>query len=185
MGELERRLPQARNRDIGFGSSANLTTVAIMRKLARTRAGLPLIREVALKILERYRTKSHNYFDEARAIGEWVRDNVHYVKDPAGLEQITDPERLLRLALQGRAHGDCDDQALLAATLLRSIGHTPKFKIVRYYAKTGPYNHIYVVDYAGNKEGERSRKRLVIDPIMKDKPIGYEVPHMDGREIPV
>ena len=74
MGELERRLPQTHNVEQSASAEvANLETVEVMRKWAAKRADDPLMRLAAVKILETYGTKSHNYIDEAVAIGGWVK----------------------------------------------------------------------------------------------------------------
>jgi hypothetical protein len=84
---------------------------------------------------------------------------------------------------QNRAAGDCDDMALLIATLILAIGGQPYFRTVRYRGNGGPFNHIYVVVYDANYQG--GKVRLPIDAIVKDQPIGYEMPHASGQEFEV
>lgn len=158
--------------DIPNGEQGNLATVSIMAKLARQKSTNLLVRQLAIKILNDADTKSHNHLDEAIAIGEWVKNNVRYMKDPHGTELLQDPILMIEKCEKGECRGDCDDMSLLTATLLVSIGIQPFFKIVRWTKKDGNYNHIYVVVREGNfKEPKRE---FVIDPILKDKPIGYE-----------
>lgn len=73
---------------------------------------------------------------EARAVHGWVRDNVRYVRDIAGVETLHTAPRLL----VDRA-GDCDDKSILIAALLASIGHRVRFVAVGF----GPrgYSHVY------------------------------------------
>jgi hypothetical protein len=153
-----------------------------MKKVARERSGHPIVRKLALDIINYYNIDSHYYADEAKAIGTYVQKNVAYVKDPNGIEQLHDPLTMIEQIQRGVARGDCDDMALLVASLLLSIGHSPKFRVVRYESHFGPYNHIYVVDHTNNKE---KKQRVVIDCIIKDKPIGHEIPHKSGKEYPV
>jgi len=156
-----------------------------MIKVARRRAGHPAIRELAKNIYLQHRIESMHYFDEAKAIGEYVQRKVRYVRDATGIEQLHDPVMMIEQIIEGRAQGDCDDMALLIATLLLSTGHQPKFRAVRYnsIAFWKPYNHIYVVSYEHNP-GEKN-KRLPIDAIVKKKAIGFEVPHKSGKEFAV
>lgn len=156
-----------------------MQTLQVMRKIAKERAGHPLVRKLALNILNYYNIPSHNYAAEAKAIGTYVQQKVRYVKDPTGIEQLHDPVMLIDQIQRGIARGDCDDMALLTASLLLAIGHTPVFRCVRYNTKSGPYNHIYVVDYVKNKA---KKYRIVLDCIIKDKPIGFEVNHQSGQE---
>lgn len=163
------------------GIRGNYKTVKFMKKKAIERAKHPFVRQLVIQILNHNGTESHNHLDEARAIGEWVKANVRYMKDPAGIELLQDPVMLIEQAVKGEARGDCDDMVLLAMTLLICAGIKPWIKVVRYHNDFGPYNHIYLAvnenNYRGNKEW------LIIDPIVKDEPIGYEVPHASSEVI--
>lgn len=154
-----------------------------MQKVAREKATDPRIRQLALKIIQNANIQSHNFLDEAMALGVFVQENVRYVRDPNGVEQLHDPIYMIQQISNGSAQGDCDDQALLLATLLLSIGAHPFFAIVRYKSLSGPYNHIYTVVYDKNWTGVRTR--LVLDTILKDRDLGFEVPHKSIMEIPV
>lgn len=124
-----------------------------------------------------------HYLDEAKAIADYIKDHVRYVRDPDGIEYLQDPIDLVAQMEQGTAQGDCDDMSLLIATLLLSIGHTPRFRAVRYKKGYDYYNHIYVVDY--EKNGASQKKRIVLDAILKYAPIGTEVNHISGDEFQV
>ena len=152
-----------------------------MRGVAHSRKGHPKIRALAHSIVNHI--SSHDFARESEAIGEYVRRNIRYVRDANGIEQLTDPITLIDQVQSGIAQGDCDDMALLVATLLLAIGHRPYFKVVRYKEKSGGFEHIYVVDY--DRNGSQARQRVVLDAILKHKPIGYEVPHGSGKEIAV
>jgi len=154
-----------------------------MKTVAHKRKGHPLVRNLALNILKHSNIESNNFLDESKAIGEYVQENVRYVRDPFGIEQLHDPVLMIRNLQTGVAQGDCDDMSLLIISLLMSIGHKPKLRAVRYGSRFGNFNHIYVVDY--EKNGRGSLKRLSIDAIVKDRPIGFEVNHKSGKEYPV
>lgn len=174
--------PSVASTEVTDGPLGNLETVQLMRQVARDRSRHPIVRELALQILLNSHVKSNYYLEESRAIGQYVQSKVRYVRDPAGMEQLQDPTMMIERIQRGEAQGDCDDMALLIATLLLSIGHHPFFKIVRYKSNNGPYNHIYVVDYEKNGRGPRGR--IVLDAIVKDRPIGFEVKSKNGEEIP-
>ncbi len=59
-----------------------------------------------------------NPIEIAERVRLWVRENIEYRSDPAVHEMIQDPVVTLQTAT-----GDCDDMAILAATLLGCIGH--------------------------------------------------------------
>lgn len=164
--------------------AGNLQTIELMKRIARKASEHPKVRFTAIEILNEYGVLPNDYRDEALAIGQWVKKNVRYVRDANFVEQLNHPLLMLDLISQGRARGDCDDMSLLIATLLLSIGHSPAFRAVRYQGNHGPFHHIYVVDDEKNF-GERNESRVVLDAIIRDQPIGTEVPHTSGQDYPV
>lgn len=176
-------VPKLISRNVTSGFEGNIATIKTMSKMARQRARLPFVRQFALNILHQYGIASQNHLDEAICIGQFVKENVRYARDPEGIELLTDPLTLIEQIGRGVAQGDCDDMSLLIATLLLSIGASPYFRAVRYTANKGHYNHIYVVVY--DRNWGSSRKRVVLDAILKRDPIGTEVPHQSGDEYAV
>ena len=176
-------LPEHNEESIRGGVGGNYDTVKVMKRVARERAGHPLVRQLAAQIVMSRGIPSMHYLDESKVIGEYVWSKVRYLRDPLEHEYLQDPLKMITDIQNGRAQGDCDDMALLVATLLLSIGHRPLFRVVRYKGYLGPYNHIYVVDYETNP-GEKS-KRIVLDAIVKARPIGFEVPHVSGEELEI
>jgi hypothetical protein len=154
-----------------------------MKRVARQRSSHPLVRQLALNILRSHKIASQNHADEALAIGRYVKEKVRYVKDIDSIEQLHDPLTMIDQIQRGVAMGDCDDMSLLIATLLLSIGIKPYFRIVRYRAGKGPFQHIYVVTY--EKNWGKPRSRIVLDAILKRQQMGYEVRHASGKEIKV
>lgn len=177
------KLPKVSELTLADGLDGNIQTIEFMKKVARVRSGDPLVRKLALKIVNEYGVDSHHFVDEALAIGDFVKNNVRYVRDPEDIEYLADPVDLIKQMQNGTAQGDCDDMSLLVATLLLSIGHQPYYRAVRYENVIGNYNHIYVVVYEQNMKSPRVR--VVLDCILKDRAIGSEVQHMNGDEFPV
>ncbi len=152
-----------------------------MRRVAHARKSHPLVRQLALNILEWHKVPSQDYVEEAKAIGKYVKDKVRYVRDIAGMEQLHDPITMIDQIQRGVAQGDCDDVSLLIATLLLSVGHRPVFRVVKYKKENPTFNHIYVVSYEKNWGGKP--QRVVLDAILKRSPIGTEVKHVDAKDI--
>lgn len=175
--------PKTAETELSRGIKGNIETLQQMIKVARMRSRHPLVRELALRILEYYHVPSQDYLKEAYAIGDYVKNNMRYVRDINGVETLHDPLTIIDQMKRGQAQGDCDDMSLFIATLLLSIGHQPYFRVVRYYPGHGPFQHIYVVVYEQNWRS--ARKRLVLDAILKRSKIGKEVPHKSGREYKV
>lgn len=140
-------------------------TVALMGRMAMGRYGAasPKIRALALNILESRRVPEKDYDAEARAIGEWVRDSITYRRDVHGQETLSHPEET---AFNTRA-GDCDDKSILLAALLGAAGVPTRFKVIG--VTPHQYSHVYL-------QAKPRNAWITMDPIMKDKPIGWEVP---------
>jgi transglutaminase-like putative cysteine protease len=60
---------------------------------------------------------SRSPFYHIKPIHDYTRDEISYVSDPKYLEYISPPEE----TLESRG-GDCDDQAILAASMLEAVG---------------------------------------------------------------
>jgi hypothetical protein len=183
------KLPDQELQKLGEGINGNLETIEVMKKMAREYSRHDLVKRLATNILHYKNINSHHYLDEARAIGEFVKKHIRYVKDPVGTESLQAPDMMIRMMKDvGYAMGDCDDMALLTAALLMSVGIRPRFRAVRYKEGQGNFNHIYVVVYENNVSNSSNPgpiKRLVIDCIVKDQPIGFEIKHASGKEFVV
>ena len=106
-----------------------------MRGLVRQSKTALQLRKVALDIVGPLNQK--DYAGELRALQQFVRDQIRYVRDIRGVETVAAPEYTLH-----SRQGDCDDQSVLLATLLESIGHPTRFVAVGY--TPGEYAHVLV-----------------------------------------
>lgn len=98
-----------------------------------------------------------NPTDLFKFIFDLVHKNVAYIEDIAGnTESIKDARRTLE-----DGFGDCDDQAVLVATLLAMLGYEPSFIL----ASTDPtiFQHVYTIL---NVDG----KRYAFDTTLPDSP---------------
>jgi len=97
----------------------------------------PYFRQLATQIINSFPCQHKNYDCYVYAIAKWVKENIKYIKDITGYETLQTPENTLKIG-----GGDCDDHAILVATLLNAIGVKTAFKIV---GENGRYKHIYVI----------------------------------------
>lgn len=77
-----------------------------------------------------------------RAIHAFVRDAIRYQLDPVDLEMIQTPDKTME-----RGAGDCDDQAILVASLLEAIGIPSRFVAIGF--EPNVYEHVYTEGKAG------------------------------------
>lgn len=116
-----------------------------MARLARKGLRDQRIRNLAVQIttagfLNGMGLQQKDFEGEARRIHAFVRDDIRYVRDTDGVELLHDPVTLLQTGA-----GDCDDKAILLASLLGSIGHPTRFIAVAF--EPDVYSHVWVQDY--------------------------------------
>lgn len=124
------------------GKKSVYETLKLMRALVRSGKKHPLVRQTAIELTQGLRQK--DWFGEVKAIFDFVKDRIRYVKDIRNVETLHTPDRVLL-----NEQGDCDDKSVLLASLLESIGHPTRFVAVGF--QPGKYSHVYVETKIGNK----------------------------------
>jgi len=89
----------------------------------------PFIRETALGLTRALPQK--DFAGEVRVLFSYVQDHIRYVRDINGVETVQSPVKTLEYGA-----GDCDDKALLLATMLESLGHETRFYAVGFRPKS-------------------------------------------------
>jgi len=117
-------------------------TIAEMWKLVNKNYLNRRLRNIAMDIVSP--AKGHDYLGEADAIFRFVKGYITYRRDPDGAEWISDPFITLNDRL-----GDCDDQAILTATLAKSAGFPVRFVTVK-TVDPDYYSHVFAeINVAG------------------------------------
>ena len=101
-------------------------TVAVMRRLIHSARKDPVVLQLVREVCAGLEPGDYN--SEILAIYNWVDSHVRYVQDPHGVELLIAPQRLIAMAKQSegqglKASGDCDDIAMLTASMLMAIGN--------------------------------------------------------------
>jgi len=125
---------------ISSGKAGTVETLKIMRGLVRSYKKSVPLRMTALDIVQSLNQK--DYAGELRALQQFVRDQIRYVRDIRGIETVSTPDQTLITR-----QGDCDDKSVLLATLLEAIGHPTRFVAVGY--APGEYAHVLVESRLG------------------------------------
>jgi hypothetical protein len=133
--ELHRKIAQLISSiQNGKGERQKQYNESIKQIIDAVNPGSVQVRTLALQLGRRFEAGN---FKQARKIYEYVRDEIHYMRDPLPFEDIQSPEITLE-----RATGDCDDQAILLCSLLLAIG----FETALFFADTdndGMADHVY------------------------------------------
>ena len=130
-----------------YTGSRIAATLQAAEQIVRTWGMSQLMRKMAADIRSQYRASIP--LEEARAVQIWIHNRVNYRRDPQDAELIQDPVTTLNNG------GDCDDQAILAASLLRAIGHDAYVATVQWQGRTDP-SHAVCLDLTAN---------CVVDPV--------------------
>ncbi len=113
--------------------------------------------------------------DQFNALFNFVKSNIVYIQDEAGRVESL---KSARVTLSD-GYGDCDDQAILNATLLGSIGFEDvRIAMARYSAEAESFQHVYAVCYVNGE-------RFVFDTTLPDATLNKEVKTYETKEIPV
>ena len=118
------------------GYRGTMQTIGTMRALVNAYRVDPVIRQAAVSVL--FLTPEREGLSRPIELFEWVRSHVRYVPDVLDVETITTPDKTLQTLA-----GDCDDQALLLATLYESVGYPTRF-VVTGYTFADQFEHVFV-----------------------------------------
>lgn len=127
---------------IPSGDAGTVATVRIMVRLARAGSVHPLVRETASRIVSP--VQGRDGAAQARLLRGWLANHVAFLRDPAGAELLHTPVRLLTMVGQGGTiHVDCDDAAILGASMGRAVGLLSRFVVVGFRSPAAPYQHVW------------------------------------------
>lgn len=151
----------------GFAGTAQ--TIKIMMALTDDASRDPQVVALAQQIVRN--VPARDYRGEAATLLAWTQANVRYVRDPVGIERLTDPRHTLFVT---RAE-DCDGLAMVLGALAGAIGIQWGFRTIGLDPMQGTsFVHVYSL--------------LVIDgkPVPADAmfqnppvPLGWEPPSDD------
>lgn len=149
------------------GAAGIAETLERMVLLVRQYKTSPVIRRTAENILSAVPEKSA--YSEVRAIRQFTRRSIRYTMDVRDVETLKTPILTLE-----SMHGDCDDQATLAATLLESVGYACRFVAIGF---TGAFDfsHVYT-------EVKLGKSWLSVETT-EDVDIGWQPPQVQARMV--
>lgn len=125
-------------------------TLKLMSAIVTRYKASKFSRELVVKILKDAGVRQYtadgkkNWIGQIRAIHNYVKNDIQYIKDVQGVETVQTPPQTYRLK-----HGDCDDKSVLAATLLMAIGHPARFVAVGF--QPGIFCHVFPQTKIGGK----------------------------------
>lgn len=149
------------------GDAGTTKTLAMMAQLAQAGALRREVRETAMDVVRSAGTAPHDHLGELAALFAFVRDQVRFIGDIAGVETLQAPNYTLHVMA-----GDCDDRAVLLVAMARSIGipASLRFRVIGANPRQpGAFSHVYVV---ANMNG----KDVALDPTYASSRMGWQHP---------
>lgn len=132
------------------GDGGTYETLAKMRSMARADASKPTVRAIAASIISEASDQDGTL--HARLIRMWLENHTIFVRDPSTGEALYSPEATAQEIQRNKvAHLDCEDVAMLAASLGMSIGLIARYTVLA-FEKNGPFAHVYA-DLADQRRG--------------------------------
>jgi len=108
-----------------------------------------------------------DYLSELAAINYFVNQRVPYFRDPFSVEWLRDPLALVEeIEAHGVVRADCDEIAMLIASLWMAVGNEAEFVTVSF--APGAPTHVLARCYLPKTQGprgERVRVPIVADPV--------------------
>lgn len=128
--------------EIPEGRAGVEATIGLMGRIVKDWRRRPEMIALARDIVSQAPPK--RYGAEANFLFEFVRDEIRYTRDVADLEVVQTPNNTLAMG-----HGDCDDLAVLLATLLSAVGHPTRFVAAGFDG--GELEHVWVETLIGSR----------------------------------
>jgi transglutaminase-like putative cysteine protease len=138
-----------------------------MQKLVKQGRKNSLIREFSTQLVSGLSPK--DFYGEAETIFTFVQSNVRYVQDINDVETLYVPWNALENIINGQSVSfDCDDYAVLLASMLESIGHPCRFMAVS-FAGPQDFSHVLIQTRIGENW-------ITADATEADVAFGWEPP---------
>ncbi len=149
------------------GERGSEATLAVISKWAIESSVLPEIILLVRNIISN--TREGYSYGKAKAIWEWVTENIKYESDVDSAETLIHP----LLMLSEFKSGDCDCESILTASLLLAAGIPTRFVVI---GPWGQREHIFceALLTVEDKDGNPVNKWIKVDTTDRVNPFGVE-----------
>jgi hypothetical protein len=161
------------------GTPGNLKAMHVMRDLVRASCGLDGhsidsgLQRHAIEVCEARRAT--NDAERIAALFFYCRDQVYFVPDPVGSNDIETPREVI-----AEGFADCDGKSVLLAAMLGLVGISNLgFKAARYVRGGSGYQHVYPVFKTP------SGRSVALDSCPVDSVPGWEATPVEALTLPV
>ena len=130
---------------IPYGDDGALRTVQRMRQIINDSTANPTVVSFARQLVVTSSPRPQPQLQAARTINVWLRGIWRFVDDPTNRELLTTPDFMLsQYANEGIVAGDCDEAAILGASLGMAIGIPAELTIIGFDDGAGGFfSHVF------------------------------------------
>jgi transglutaminase-like putative cysteine protease len=133
---------KSRQHTIPSGDAGTRAMIDSMKRNVARDYLKPVVRLKAVEIVKGLPARQDD--QQIAAIRAWLQQHFSFLRDPRGAELNYSPEWMLReIANTGVMNADCDDAAVLAATLGKAIGLRARFVCLAFFSKSAGFAHVY------------------------------------------
>lgn len=141
-------LPGVVTLPLSEGDAGTAETVQQMCRLIEEGSRDPLVNRTAIAILQAAKVPQFDFEGERRALYEWLRRSIRFVRDIEGKETLRSPRETLTVGA-----GDCDCNTILTLALLKTIGQRVRIITIAAHPEAPDiFSHVF-----GEVRDERGR----------------------------
>lgn len=146
---------------IPSGEAGTARTLDLMVRLVKQWRRDPGIWKLARDILHGTPANARSEIDR---FFHWVKRHIRYTQDVRDVETLATPKATLEVHA-----GDCDDMAILLATLLESTNHPTRFVALAFSQE--PFSHVITQTRLGSGW-------ISLDPTVAKATVGWQPPNV-------
>lgn len=133
-----------------LGEAGTQRTVNEMRQAVKAGLQDPLVVEQGRRIVRECLPRDMKC--RALSVRRWMVEHFMFERDPIGVELLMTPRYMLDKVAAGRViQGDCDDAAIMSATLGMAIGLRARFVLFGFRQPNAPFSHVFTELRVGNQ----------------------------------
>jgi len=135
---------------IGYQDRGTAQTLKVMTRLVNDSLLDPNVREY-VKGIVKYANPRNNV-ELAQTINDWLAEHFMFLRDPSGIELLHTPAYTLgQIQKIGYFQADCDDFAILAASMVKAVGMPATFVVLEFPQGRGEFGHVYTIAKVNQK----------------------------------
>jgi len=125
-------------------------TLRIMSSIVNESLLDPYVREYTKQVVQY--ANPRNNLELATTINNFLSDHFQFIRDPSGIELLHTPRYMIEKIAKGYLfQADCDDFAILAASMAKAVGMPATFVVYAFPQSKGEFAHVFTISKVSDK----------------------------------